>query len=305
MMKIKIFYLLIIVCIFCGTLTGVIMIANYKNQNNNNSNFVSIAAACTEIIYALGSGDQIVGVDQYSINYALIGETAFQGAPGQLILFPQEVPNKTNVGTTSSVNLELLSSLNPAIVFSWEWASTVNAAIENLGFQLFKINPQSIADVLNLTITIGNLLEKPLEATTVNQEIISRISNITSKLEGLSESEKPLIYYELSSLGKTIGNGTITNEMISVAGGINLAGNESLRYPTLSSEYIVARNPDIIILISYGASISEVKSRAGWSNITAVVNDDIYTIESGWVTASPRLILGLEQFAEWFHPTLF
>ncbi len=281
------------------------MIANYKNQNNNNSNFVSIAAACTEIIYALGSGDQIVGVDQYSINYALIGETAFQGAPGQLILFPQEVPNKTNVGTTSSVNLELLSSLNPAIVFSWEWASTVNAAIENLGFQLFKINPQSIADVLNLTITIGNLLEKPLEATTVNQEIISRISNITSKLEGLSESEKPLIYYELSSLGKTIGNGTITNEMISVAGGINLAGNESLRYPTLSSEYIVARNPDIIILISYGASISEVKSRAGWSNITAVVNDDIYTIESGWVTASPRLILGLEQFAEWFHPTLF
>ncbi|NVM56057.1 MAG: ABC transporter substrate-binding protein [Candidatus Helarchaeota archaeon] len=305
MIRTKIFYGLIISAIFCGALTGIILMTEFINTRNGNNRIVSIAAACTEIIYAIGAGDKLAGVDQYSINYALAGDAAFQGAPGDLSAYPNEVPNKTNVGTTSALNLELVASLNPVIVFSWDWASTANNALENLGIDVFKINPQSIADVLSLITTIGGLLEKTVEAAAVNQEIQERINNITSALENVTEGEKPLVYYELSSLGRTVGNGTMTNEMISVAGGINLAGNESVRYPTLTSEYIVARNPDIIVVVSYGATINEIKNRAGWDIIAAVQNDDVYKIESGWVTASPRLVLGLEQFSEWFHPALF
>ncbi len=277
----------------------------FNKIRSGSDRIVSIAAACTEIICAIGAGDKLAGVDQYSINYALAGDAAFQGAPGELSNYPNEVSNKTNVGTTSALNLELVVSLNPTIVFSWDWASTANDALENLGYDVFKINPQSISDVSNLITMIGGILEKTIQAATVNQEIQERIINITHALENISEGQKPLVYYELSSLGKTIGNGTITNELISVAGGINLAGNESLRYPTLSSEYIVARNPEIIIVVNYGASPTEIKNRAGWDSITAVQNDDVYQIESGWVTASPRLVLGLEQFSEWFHPTIF
>ena len=308
MIKTKIFYVLIVSAIICGALVGIILIieSNHPNSpNSDNDRIVSIAAACTEIIYAIGAGDKLVGVDQYSINYALTGDAAFQGAPGELKDYLHEVPNKTNVGTTSALELELLISLNPAKVFSWEWATTANEAIENLGIEVIKINPQSIDDIFNLITSIGELLEKPVEAAAVNFEIQERINNITYKLENLTEGEIPLVYYELSSLGKTVGPGTITNEMISVAGGINLAGNESLRYPTLSSEYIVARNPDIIVVVSYGASINEIKSRAGWGDISAVQNDNIYVIESGWATASPRFILGLENFSLWFHPALF
>ncbi|NVM29943.1 MAG: ABC transporter substrate-binding protein [Candidatus Helarchaeota archaeon] len=305
MTKTKFFHGLIISAIFCGAITGIILMVQFSGIWNRNNRIVSIAAACTEIIYAIGAGDRLVGVDQYSINYALAGDAAFQGAPGNLSDYPNEVPNKTNVGTPFALNLELVASLNPGIVFSWEWASTANDALEDLDIDVFKINPRSIADVLGLIGSIGAIVEKTVEAGAVNQEIQDRINNITTTLENVTEGEKPLVYYELSSLGSSVGNGTFTNEMIHVSGGINLAGNESVSYPTLTSEYIVARNPDIIVVVSYGATINEIKNRAGWGNITAVQNDDVFKIESGWVTASPRLVLGLEQFAEWFHPPLF
>jgi iron complex transport system substrate-binding protein len=300
-------YLLLVLGVFCGGLTSSLIIIQLYHSNNldfQNEHIISIAAACTEILYAIEAGEKLVGVDQSSINYALAGEVAFQGAPGKLSDYPNDVPNKTNVGTTSSLNLELVASLEPSLVFSWEWATTANTALENLGLEVIKINPQSIAGVLNLTKTIGDLLGKSAEAEGVCSEIENRILNLTSKLENITEAEKPLIYYELAALGKTTGPGTITNEMIFTAGGVNLAENESLRYPTLTSEYIVAKNPDIIVVVSYGDSIAEIKSRAGWGNISAVQNDKIYQIESGWATASPRLVLGLEQLSHWFYPAL-
>jgi len=307
MKRAKISYLLIIFVVVCGGLTSALLITQFFHSGNRNSQseyVISIAAGCTEIIYAIGAGDKLVGVDQSSINYAKAGEVAFQGAPGKLSDYPKEVPNKTNVGTTSALNLEVITSLGPSKVFSWAWATSANTALENLGIEVIKINPQSIADVLNLTRTVGGLLGKPTEAEEVCCEIEARITNITDKLENVTAEEKPLVYYELAALGKTVGPGTITNEMIFTAGGVNLAANETLRYPTLASEYIVAKNPDIIVVVSYGASIAEIKSRAGWGSIRAVQNNQIYQIESGWATASPRLVLGLEQFSKWFFPDL-
>ena len=299
--------LLMIVAIFCGGIISSFVISQFYHGNDNNfqnEHIISIAAACTEIIYAIGAGEKLVGVDQSSINYALAGEIAFQDAPGKLSDYPKDVPNKTNVGTTSALNLELVASLEPSVVFSWEWATTANTALENLGLEVIKINPQSIEGVLNLTKTVGEFLGKSAEAEGVCSEIENRIINLTSKLVNITEAEKPLVYYELATLGKTTGPGTITDEMIFAAGGVNLAENESLRYPTLTSEYIVTKNPDSIVVVSYGASIADIKSRAGWGNISAVLNDRIYRIESGWATASPRLVLGLEQLSKWFYPAL-
>ncbi|RLF46944.1 MAG: cobalamin-binding protein, partial [Thermoplasmata archaeon] len=69
--------------------------------------------------------------------------------------------------------------------------------------------------------------------------------------------------------------------------------------------YIIARNPDVIVVVSYGASVEEIKSRNGWQNIDAIKNDRVYSIDRHLVTSSPRLVDGLEQLAKWFHPELF
>ena len=110
MPKSKIINVLIISAIFCGAITGIILMVQFSGIRNRNNRIVSIAAACTEIIYAIGAGDRLVGVDQYSINYASAGDVAFQDAPGNLSDYPNEVPNKTNVGTPFSLNLELVAS---------------------------------------------------------------------------------------------------------------------------------------------------------------------------------------------------
>jgi iron complex transport system substrate-binding protein len=266
---------------------------------------VSLAAACTEIIYAIGAENKLVGVDQSSVDYALAGNEMFLGAPGKLSDYPKEVPNKPNVGKSSAPNLEMIVSLEPDLVFSWWFNAEVNKNIGNKGIPVLSINPQSTSDVLNLIKTIGTLVGKSVEAEAIVLEMQERIKKVTDKVKDLPDEQKPLVYYELGAALKTVGSGTFTNELISMTGGINIAANETVRYPLLSSEYIIEKNPDIIVVISYGASVEDIKGREGWQNINAVRNNRVYKIESGWVTASPRLVLGLEQFAKWFHPELF
>ena len=73
----------------------------------------------------------------------------------------------------------------------------------------------------------------------------------------------------------------------------------------LSSEWIIDQDPDVIVVVSYGVSLDEVKARDGWDSIGAVINDKVYSIESNLVSATPRMVLGLEQFAKWFYPEYF
>lgn len=266
---------------------------------------VSLSAACTEIIYAIGAGDKLVGVDQASIDYALAGNETFLGGPGKLGDYPREVPHKPNVGKSSAPNLEMIIGLAPDLVFSWWFNTEVNKNIGDKGIAVVSINPQSIADVLNLIKTIGALVGKSAEAEAVVLEMQGRIEKVTNKVTTLSEGQKPLVYYELGTPLKTVGPGTFTNELISMAGGVNIAANETVRYPLLSNEYILETNPNVIVVVSYGASVEDIKNRESWQNIDAVRNNRVYKIESGWVTASPRLVLGLEQFAKWFSPELF
>ncbi|MEM2944049.1 MAG: helical backbone metal receptor [Methanomassiliicoccales archaeon] len=266
---------------------------------------VSLSAACTEIIVALGAGDKLVGVDQDSINYANAGNESFENAPGELEEYPSVVSNKTNVGKASNPSMETIVSLNPDIVFAWWYNTEVNKKIGDLGIPVITVNPQSVENVTILVRTIGSLVGKAAEAEDVIAEMNERIQAVVDKVSALSDDEKPLVYYELGTPLKTVGPGTFTHELITMAGGINIAANESARYPLLSNEYILEKNPDIIVIVSYGASIEAVKSRSGWATISAVQNDEVYKIESGWLTASPRLVLGLEQLAKWFHPGLF
>jgi iron complex transport system substrate-binding protein len=266
---------------------------------------ISLSAACTEIIYAIGAGDKLVGVDQYSIDYALAGNEKFLGAPGKLSDYPKEVPSKPNVGKSSAPNIEVIVSLKPDLVFSWWFNAEVNKNIGDKGITVVSINPQSTSDVLNLIKSIGTFVGKSAEAEAVVLEMQERIEKVTNKVKNLPDEQKTLVYYELGATLKTVGSGTFTNELISMAGGINIAANETVTYPLLSNEYIIEKNPDIIVVISYGASVEDIKGREGWQNINAVRNNRVYKIESGWVTASPRLVLGLEQFAKWFHPELF
>ena len=245
---------------------------------------VSLASSATETLYALGAGDKVVGRDKYS-------------------KYPDEVANVPEVGSGSSPNLEMIIGLEPDVLFAWPYSRDAIISLENK-MSVVYIDPGSVNDVLDTIRMIGLITGKTSEAENLTAEMQSKIDAITEITDELNKTQRPLVYYELGTM-KTTGPGTFTNELIFMAGGINLAADEPVRYPILSSEYIIEQNPDVIVIVSYGASIEEVKNRDGWQNINAVRNDRVYKIDTNIVTSNPRLVQGLEQFAKWFHPDLF
>lgn len=246
---------------------------------------VSLASSATESLYALGAGSKVVGVDAWS-NY------------------PPEVGDKPCVGSGSAPNHEMIIGLKPDVLFAWPYSRDAIISLEDKMAVVY-VDPGSVDEVLDTIRLIGLVTGKTSEAENLTAEMQSRIDNITNVTDRLTRTQRPLVYYELGTPMKTTGPGTFTNELILMAGGINLAADEPVRYPILNSEYIIERNPDVIIVVSYGASVEDVRSRGGWQDIDAVKNDRIYKIDTNLVTSNPRLVLGLEQFSQWFHPDLF
>lgn len=245
---------------------------------------VSMAAAATVTIYDIGAENLIVGVDQDSIDYV------------------PEAREKTCVGSCYNPSLETIVGLEPDLIIAWHYAR-ISSLEENI--PIIYIDPRSIHDMLLTMKMIGFVVGRENEVAQVVSGIENRMAVIEKKIENMSKENRPFVYYELNGMGKTVGPGTFTNEMIFIAGGINIASDEPVRYPILSSEHIIWKNPDVIVVVSYGADVEEIKNRGGWQEIDAVKKNRVYKIESSWVSPTPRMIWGLEQFAKWFHPTLF
>lgn len=245
---------------------------------------VSLSSSATETLFALDAGELVVGRDKYS-------------------KYPDAVLDIQEVGSGSSPNLEMIVGLEPDLLFAWPYSRDAVIGLEDK-MSVVYLDPGSVDEVLDTIMLIGLILDRTPEAENLTSDMQIMIDSITEITDELNRTERPLVYYELSTPMKTTGPGTFTNELIFMAGGINLAADEPVRYPILNSEYIVDRNPDVIVIVSYGASVDEVKDRDGWHNIDAVKNERVYKIDTYTVTSNPRLVLGLGQFAEWFHPDL-
>ena len=247
---------------------------------------VSIASAATETLYAIGCGDKIVGVDKYSD-------------------YPPEAKDKPQVGTGSKLNVEKVLGLKPDLVVAWWFNRRAIKTLEDKGVTVVAINPKTVDGVMDTVRMLGLATGHLKEAEKLISEMQNKIKEVSTKVKSIPKEKRPLVYYELYTPMKTTGPGTFTDELIRMAGGINIAAEEPVRYPVLSAEYIIERNPDIIVVASGGASADEIKARAGWQNIKAVKNNRVYTIDRHLVTSNPRIVKGLEQFCRWFYPDLW
>ena len=107
----------------------------------------------------------------------------------------------------------------------------------------------------------------------------------------------------LSSGGKSPGPGTMTDDVIGIAGGHNINSNTTARYTKLTTEYVIGEDPKFIILETQNTKTNDqVKNTTGYGTMSAVVNDKIMRVDGAWLTASPRIVLAVEAFESWFHP---
>jgi iron complex transport system substrate-binding protein len=264
---------------------------------------ISMAPSTTEIVFALGLDEKVVGVDSYS-DYPY--DFSAWIAAG----------NMTSVGDFSNPNMEVVASLEPDLILATGGvqAETVGT-LRDLGYKVLVLDPSNINGVLMNIELIGNATGKTAEAKALINDITSRMDAVVNKVA--NAASKPKVYYETwydpTSLW-TAGAKAWQNELIEKAGGVNIFADQQLDYFQSSAEAVIERNPDVILLPQEGmgkgepfwVSLDAVKARPGWNSISAVQNDRVVTVDSNTIArAGPRVADILEDLAEAFHPELF
>lgn len=253
---------------------------------------VSLAPSNTEILFALGAGDKVVGRDEFSD-------------------YPEEAKALPSVGgSMGEYSVEAIVALEPDLVL----AAGINnpelvKQLEDLGITVYYLaNPTTLEEMyVNLEIVAQLTGEDPTKLT---DSLKARVAAVDEKIAPLSS--RPSVFYEIDATDPskpyTYGPGTFGDLLISRAGGFNIASQVTDPYPQLSLEQIVTDNPSVIILgdSMWGVTPESVAARPGWESVAAVQNGQVFAFDDNLVSRpGPRLVDGLEQLAKLLHPGLF
>ncbi len=247
---------------------------------------VSLGSSFTEIIIALNEADRLVGVD-YS-------GAAINGVP----------TNVTDLGKTSSLSMEALLFLEPDVVIIWNFNmyQSLIGDMESKGLKVVAYHPKTVNDTLSTMERIGDMLGS--DASALVDSMRARVNAVVEKTADLTEDERTRIYLELASKsGQTTGGGTLSNELIELAGGRNIFANGT-GYWLANIEEVKDRDPQVIVVEDSSIRGNDYFNST-YRYTEAVENEQIYRIAAGTLTTSPRMVDALEDLARWLQPELF
>ena len=252
---------------------------------------ISIAPSNTEILYALGLGYRIVGLDSFSD-------------------YPADAKTKTSVGSYSNPTIEKIVALNPDLILATSiHQAKVIPILESMGFTVVGLDPKTVDEVLDSLTLVGKIAGVSEDADKVTAALRARIKAVTDKTASLAADKKPKIFYVVwYNPLMSSGNGTFQADLIQKAGGTNIAQSLS-GWATISLETVIAANPDIMIagdMSAGGANFAFINTEPRLVNTAARKNNLIFTVNSDVASRpGPRIVDALEQFAKMIHPELF
>jgi len=253
--------------------------------NGTPQRIVSLAPSNTEILFALGLGDNVVGVTDWCD-------------------YPPEALNKTKVGGYATPDIEKIVALNPDLVLvAYGTPMDVIITMVGLGLTVFGIKTTDLDDLLNDIRRIGEITDKEMEAQALTSAMENRIQAVTNQTAELEQSPR-VFYIVWHDPLWTAGSGTFIDELIERAGGVNICQNLT-GYTTISIEEVVARDPEIIITSEW--SYDWARNETGpLASTNASQTGRIYICDDNLIQRpGPRLVEGLEWFAYLIHPEIF
>ena len=253
---------------------------------------ISMVPAHTETLCALGKDicERLIGVDEYS-NYPNLS-----------------VPKVGSIFNRDAA-LELIVALEPDLVLIFDGATSYefSLALERLGIVSYGTAAQTYDETFEVFKTLGLVVNRNFEA----QALITKIREEIDAVEQLVKSEfTPKVYYELGRFGglNSVGPSSYLGSLIEKAGGQNIVGKQIGAFPTLDPEFVVAANPDIIIL-GHNSTLTELAARSGWSSIAAIKKEQVYVLSQEQIDtlnrSGPRISEAVKTLAKIFHPHLF
>lgn len=249
---------------------------------------VSTAPSVTENIFAVGSGDRLVGV------------TTFCN-------FPEEAKSIAKIGDTMAPNMESIVALKPDIVFV-STASQIEAFMKTLeqnGIAVYVTNPKTLDDVFRSLLRLGDLLGTIEQAETLVANLSGRRSLLTHSVSLVEpRAERKVLTRVFVQISKeplfTIGKDSFLTDVIAMAYAVSVTKEVPTAYPKLSKETALALQPEAIIL---SESPDNQEPNDAFQNSPAVKNGRIYKVNADVLSRpGPRLVDALEQIAGFLHP---
>lgn len=254
---------------------------------------ISLAPSNTELLYAVGAGQLLVGRDEVSD-------------------YPAEVLQVESIGSTyGELNTEAILALEPDLVL----AASITApeqiqALESLGLTAFVISDPMDFEALYENIRlVGTLTGRETDSETLAEQLAQRVEAVSGAIDG---AQPVKVFYEVDgtdpSAPWTTGQGTFQQLLINMAGGTNVAG-ELQGWGQISLEELVAQDPQVVLFGSgpfLPTTVESLVARPGWSELSAVESGQVHAIDTNWIDRpGPRLVDALEAMARAIHPELF
>jgi len=256
---------------------------------------VSTTPSVTEMLFALGLGDRVVGVT-----------TACR--------YPEEAKSLPKIGTFIQPNFEVILGLRPDLVIIQENPTQLRERFESLGLSVLELEHKSVDDIYVSLRRIAEAAGVPDRAGPVIDEIRSSLAQIRDQAAAMPRRRVMFV------IGRTpgaleglmaVGPSSYLNELIEVAGGDNIFEEAAAAYPKVSLEEILARDPEVIIDMGEMADtvgVTDADKRrveALWKRypaITAVADDRVFAVASDiYVVPGPRMVQAAQEFFRMLH----
>ena len=237
---------------------------------------ISLSATATEILFAIGAGDQVIAVDEYST-------------------YPAEAPMTDLSGFTP--NVEAIAEYGPdLVVISYDPGDLV-AGLELLDIEvLIQGTASSLEGTYSQISELGEKTGHSETAEELNESIVSDLASLAEDPVGAGLT----YFHEVDNTLYTATSSTFIGQLYALLGLENIADpadDQGFGYPQLSPEYIISANPDLIFLADaeWGESVETLAERPGWAELTAVQNNRVVELDETSGRWGPRVVDFLTQ----------
>jgi iron complex transport system substrate-binding protein len=248
---------------------------------------VSLSPSTTELLFALGLGDKVVGVTEYCD-------------------YPEKAKSIAKIGGYSTVDIEKVVSLKPDLVLTSDiHADNQVPALQKLGIKTVAFNPLTLSGLLEDITRIGNLAGQQATSAQLRSGLESRIKSVTGRVSGLAAPR--VLYFYWHDPIWTSGTGTLADDVIRTAGGQNIASGLK-GAAIISLEAVLSQNPEVIVVATGHGGMAEapfqfIVNTPALKATDATKNNRVYTIEGDTIERSgPRIVDALEAMAGLLHP---
>ncbi|HKW89957.1 MAG TPA: ABC transporter substrate-binding protein [Candidatus Acidoferrales bacterium] len=257
---------------------------------------VSLASSLTEIIYALGAEDRLVGVSEQSDK-------------------PPAAKEKPDVGMSMNPSLEAIAGLKPDLVLMTainRWQT--EDALKEMGIPVYGIEPHAVEETLQSITHIGDLIDAQEQARDVVANLQQRLDALKTTLAGVPPKSALFVVWEDPLI--SVGNRAFIADALRCAGAASVVRSR-LEWPQVSMEEIVKLEPDYIVFAKSGADTSEeiaadvraqlkeLREEPAWRNLRAVKEGHVAVVSDEVNLPAPGLIDAIEQLARQIHPEAF